>query len=202
MNRAALDELQMHGQDIPWLLQHWATHKPDHPALAWDPPEGNGRQWTYAELLDATHGLAVGLRDRGLRVGDKVLIHAENSPEMLVAWLACATLGAVAVTTNTRSVVAEIAYFAAHAGCVAAVADASYADAVAQAAPTLEWIAVTPGSVEGSRAAMRCSCPGVNGASGSVARKLSLDIYGSFEWLTCCSSCPTETCIASVSGRG
>ena len=144
MNRAELDELQMHGQDIPWLLQHWATHKPDHSALVWDPPEGSGRQWTYAELLDATQGLAAGLRDRGLRVGDKVLIHAENSPEMLVAWLACATLGAVAVTTNTRSVVAEIAYFAAHAGCIAAVTDAHYADAVAQAAPALEWIAVIP----------------------------------------------------------
>ena len=24
MDRSAIDELQMHGQDIPWLLQHWA----------------------------------------------------------------------------------------------------------------------------------------------------------------------------------
>ena len=78
----------------------------------------------------ATQGLAVGLRDHGVAVGDKVLIHAENSPEMLLAWLACATLGAVAVTTNTRSVVAEIAYFAQHTGCVAAIADARYVDAV------------------------------------------------------------------------
>jgi crotonobetaine/carnitine-CoA ligase len=144
MNRSAIDELQMHGQDIPWLLRNWATHKPDHEALVWDPPEGVGRRWTYAELLDATHGLAAGLRDRGLDVGDKVLIHAENSPEMLLAWLACATLGAVAVTTNTRSVVAEIAYFAGHTGCVAAIVDAGYVDAVAEAAPTLEWIAVIP----------------------------------------------------------
>jgi carnitine-CoA ligase len=144
MNREAIDEFQMHGQDIPWLLGHWATHKPDHPALIWDPPEGVGRRWTYAELLDATIGLASGLRDRGVRVGDKVLIHAENSPEMLLAWLACATLGAVAVTTNTRSVVNEIAYFAGHTGCVAAIADARYADLVDEAAPTLDWIAVIP----------------------------------------------------------
>jgi crotonobetaine/carnitine-CoA ligase len=144
VNRTAIDELQMHGQDIPWLLEKWATHKPDHPALVWDPPEGSGRQWTYAELLDATRGMATGLRDRGLGVGDKVLIHAENSPEMLLAWLACATLGAVAVTTNTRSVVSEIAYFAAHTGCVAAITDSHMADAVAEAAPDLEWIAVIP----------------------------------------------------------
>jgi crotonobetaine/carnitine-CoA ligase len=135
VNRAAIDELQMHGQDIPWLLQNWATHKPDHQALVWDPPEGAGREWTYAQLLDSTNSLAAGLRDRGLGVGEKVLIHAENSPEMLLAWLACATLGAVAVTTNTRSVVSEIAYFAGHTGCVAAVDEA---------APTLQWIAVIP----------------------------------------------------------
>jgi crotonobetaine/carnitine-CoA ligase len=144
MDRTAIDELQMHGQDIPWLLGHWATHKPDHPALVWDPPEGEGRQWTYAQLLEATQATAVGLRDHGVGVGDKVLIHAENSPEVLVAWLACATLGAIAVTTNTRSVVVEIAYFAEHTGCVAAIADARYADAVAEAAPKLEWIAVIP----------------------------------------------------------
>ncbi len=144
MDRTAIDELQMHGQDIPWLLAHWATHKPDHPALIWDPPGGEGRRWTYAELHQATHGLAAGLADQGVDLGDKVLIHAENSPEMLLAWLACATLGAVAVTTNTRSVVSEIAYFAEHTGCVAAVADARYADAVAEAAPGLRWIAVIP----------------------------------------------------------
>jgi crotonobetaine/carnitine-CoA ligase len=87
MDRTATDELQMHGQDIPWLLEHWATAKPDHPALIWDPPEGEGRRWTYAELLAVTRGMAVGLRDRGIGLGDKVLIHAENSPEMLVAWI-------------------------------------------------------------------------------------------------------------------
>ena len=113
MDRAALDELQMQGQDIPWLLGHWATTKPDHPALIWEPPSGAVRTWTWAELLDATQGLAAGLRDRGITRGDKVLIHADNAPEMLLVWLACATVGAVAVTTNTRSAPAEIAYFVA-----------------------------------------------------------------------------------------
>ena len=144
MDRDTVEQMQMHGQDIGWLLEHWATHKPDHPALIWDPPDGEGREWTYAELLQAAQGMAVGLRGRGIELGDKVLIHAENSPEMLLAWLACATVGAVAVTTNTRSVVAEIEYFAQHTGCVAAVADHQYADAVAQAAPKLRWIAVIP----------------------------------------------------------
>ena len=43
MDRSAIEELQMHGQDLPWLLQHWAEKKPDHPALIWEPFEGDGR---------------------------------------------------------------------------------------------------------------------------------------------------------------
>ena len=58
--------------------------------------------------------LAAGLAARGIAKGDKVLIHSENSPEMVLSFLACATLGAVAVTTNTKSVGAEIEYFAEH----------------------------------------------------------------------------------------
>ena len=44
MDRSAINELQMHGQDIPWLLQHWAAKKPDHPALIWEPVDGAGHE--------------------------------------------------------------------------------------------------------------------------------------------------------------
>ena len=39
-----------------------------------------------------------------MTMGDRVLIHADNCPEMVLAWYACAVVGAVGVTTNTRSV--------------------------------------------------------------------------------------------------
>ena len=61
METAAIQEFQTHGQDIPWLLQHWAEHKPDHDALVWAPREGGGRRWTYAELLLDVYRLAAGL---------------------------------------------------------------------------------------------------------------------------------------------
>ena len=143
METAAIQEFQTHGQDIPWLLQHWAEHKPDHDALVWAPREGDGRRWTYAELLTDVQRLAVGLAARGIAKGDKVLIHSENCPEMVLSWLACATLGAVAVTTNTKSVGAEVTYFAEHVGAVAAITQPQYAAMVAAAAPALKWIAVT-----------------------------------------------------------
>jgi carnitine-CoA ligase len=109
---AQILDFQMHGQDIPALLGHWADRRRDHPALVWDPGEGDRRTWTYGQLRDDVHRLAAGLAGRGLAVGDKVLVHSENCPEMVLAFLACATLGAVAVTTNTKSVTSEIAFFA------------------------------------------------------------------------------------------
>ena len=47
--------------------------------------------------------------------------------ETVLAWLACATLGAVGVTTNTKSVGAEMTYFAERTGAVAAITQPQYA---------------------------------------------------------------------------
>ena len=147
MDRTALEALQMHGQDIPWLLRHWAEHKPDHPVLIWEPTDGDTRRWTYAELLAEVEGLAVGLGEQGVAPGDKVLVHADNCPEMVLAWLACATVGAVAVTTNTRSVASEIAWFVEKTGCVAAVTQTHHLGRVREAGAALKWIAVIESDV-------------------------------------------------------
>ena len=139
----ALLELQTHGQDLPWLLSFWADRRPDHPALVWDPPGGPVASWTYRELRDQVWRFAAGLQRRGISVGDRVLIHADNSPEFVVSWLACAVAGAVAVTTNTRSVAAEVGFFIEKTDCVAAVTQPQYAGLVAEAGPGLKWMAVT-----------------------------------------------------------
>ncbi|MFM7068312.1 MAG: class I adenylate-forming enzyme family protein, partial [Actinomycetes bacterium] len=75
--------------------------------------------------------------------GDMVLIHAENCPEAVIAWYACARVGAVAVTTNTRSVASEVNYFIHHTGCVGAITQPKFASLVAEAGPDLGWIVVT-----------------------------------------------------------
>ena len=134
---------QLEGQDIPWLLNHWATVKPDHPLLVWQPRVGAGRTWTYSQFLTDVRRLAAGLGARGIGKGDKVLIHADNCPEMVLAWYACAFLGAVGVTTNTRSVAAEVGYFVEKAQCVAAITQPAFVDLVRAAGPGLQWIAVT-----------------------------------------------------------
>ena len=139
----AVAAYQMTGQDVGWLLRHWAAKKPDHPFLIWEPRDGAHRTWTYARFLAEARGIAAGLARRGIGKGDRVMIHCENSPEMVLAWYACALLGAVAVTTNTKSAGPEIEYFAAHARCVAAITQPHFAELVAANAPHLKWIAVT-----------------------------------------------------------
>nr|MDT0667728.1 AMP-binding protein [Micromonospora sp. DSM 115978] len=86
---------------------------------------------TYAQAAATAGQLARLLASEyGVGKGDRVLIHAENAPEGVLVWLACATLGAVGVTTNTKSVGSEIAYFAEHTAAVAAVTQPQFAAVV------------------------------------------------------------------------
>lgn len=139
----AVAQFQFAGQDIPWLLDHWAEHKADHPFLVWEPKNGEQQSWTYQAFAEATKSVAAGLIAKGVNKGDKVLIHCENCPEMVIAWYACARVGAVGVTTNTRSAGPEIEYFAGHAECVGAITQPKFAALVAEFARDIGWLVVT-----------------------------------------------------------
>lgn len=142
-DRDAVAAFQLQGQDVPWLLTHWAAIQPDKPLLVWEPREGEGRTWTYGEFLVDVKRLAAGLSARGIGVGDTVAIHSDNCPEMVLAWYACAWVGAIGVTTNTRSVAAEVGFFLDKARCVAAITQPAYADLVREAGPSLRWVVTT-----------------------------------------------------------
>ena len=142
ISEADLHRFQMHGQDIPELLSRMATARADHPALVWVPYEGDGQTWSYGELWADVRSLAAGLADRGIAIGDRVLIHSENCPQMVLSTLACATVGAVAVTTNTKSVGPELEYFIDHTRAVAAITQPRFVELISEVAPSLEWLAV------------------------------------------------------------
>jgi crotonobetaine/carnitine-CoA ligase len=131
------------GFDVPRLLAHHAAMRPNHPFLIWEPFEGPSRAWTYAEFADETVRVAAGLKARGVKFGERVLVHLDNCPESLIAWYACAHLGAVAVTTNARSVADELTYFASHAGAVGAITQPKFAELVQSACRDIKWLAVT-----------------------------------------------------------
>ena len=130
------------GLDVPWLLRMRAESRRNHPFLIWAPFEAPARSWSYGEFHDRVGALAAGLARRGVKPGEYVLIHLDNCIEALLAWFACVELGAIAVTTNTRSAAAEMEYFAGHCGAVAAITQPAYAELVSANCRGLRWIAV------------------------------------------------------------
>lgn len=136
-------------RDVNWLLDMRVETRGPHPFLVWEPFAGPRQSWTYAQFRDRVLRVAAGLQARGIKAGDRVLVHLDNSPEMEFLWFACARLGAVIVTTNTRSAGDELAYFADHCHAVAAITQPELAEAVAQHARNIRWLAVTEHLVDG-----------------------------------------------------
>src|SRR5262249_41388681 len=63
--------------------------------------------------------------------------------EHLLAYYACARLGAVAVTTNTKCAVPELSYFSSHSTPVGAITQPKYAADVSAACRNIAWMLVT-----------------------------------------------------------
>ena len=74
--------------------------------------------------------LPPGLVARGVKLGDRVLVHLDNCPESIFSWFACSIVGASAVTTNARSVADELAYYADNAEVVGAITQPRFAELV------------------------------------------------------------------------
>src|SRR5947209_898551 len=130
------------GLDVPWLLKMRAEVRSSHPFLIWAPFDAPARRWSYGEFHDRVGALAAGLARRGVRPGEFVLIHLDNCVEAMLAWFASVELGAIAVTTNTRSAPAEMEYFAGHCGAVAAITQPAYAEMISANCRDLRWLAV------------------------------------------------------------
>ncbi len=76
------------------LDRHVAAGRGDKVAYHWEGEPGDTRSLTYGELLDQVSRLANGLRSLGVRRGDIVGIYMGMVPELPVAMLACARIGA------------------------------------------------------------------------------------------------------------
>jgi acetyl-CoA synthetase len=72
-------------------------HPPEHPAVVWEGEEGATRTLSYGELNQHVEKVAAGLRKLGIGKGDAVAIHLPMLPETVVALIATAQIGAVAV---------------------------------------------------------------------------------------------------------
>ena len=76
------------------LDRHVEAGNGDRVAFHWHGEEGEHRELTYADLLAETKKLANALKDRGIEQGEVVGIFLPMIPEVVVAMLACARIGA------------------------------------------------------------------------------------------------------------
>jgi acetyl-CoA synthetase len=74
--------------------RHVAAGKGDKVAYYWEGEPGDTRTITYADLLDQVQRFANVLKGLGVARGDRVAIYMPMIPELPVAMLACARLGA------------------------------------------------------------------------------------------------------------
>jgi acetyl-CoA synthetase len=77
------------------LDRHVAAGNGERVAYHWRGEEGERRDVTYAELLADTQRFANALKDLGVEKGDVVGIYLPMIPEVAVAMLACARIGAI-----------------------------------------------------------------------------------------------------------
>ena len=77
------------------LDRHVAAGIGDRVAFHWRGEEGEQEDWSYADLLRDVQRFANGLKSLGVGKGDVVGIFLPMVPEVVVAMLACARIGAV-----------------------------------------------------------------------------------------------------------
>ena len=77
------------------LDRHIEAGRGDKTAIIWEGEPGDTRTLTYSQLRTEVAKCAAGLRELGINQGDVVSIYMPMTPELAIAMLACARIGAV-----------------------------------------------------------------------------------------------------------
>lgn len=108
------------------VVDHWARTA-DGPALVWCNAAGEERRYSFSDMARLTARLASGLRQRGVRKGDRVVVMLPRIPEWQVAMVACMKLGAVPIPCIEMLTTKDLAYRIDNAGAAAVIARADHA---------------------------------------------------------------------------
>jgi acetyl-CoA synthetase len=78
-------------------LDRWAETQPNTTAIIWEPnhPNEGVRKISYNELLEHVCQFAQVLKNNGAKKGDRICIYMPMVPELAIAVLACARIGAI-----------------------------------------------------------------------------------------------------------
>lgn len=115
------------------VVRCYAERPPHLPALlaaaAQDPQAlalvDGERRWSWGELRELSARIAVGLRERGIAAGDRVVLLAPNRAEFVIAEHAVHRLGAVLVPVSMREAGPGIAYILNQCRASLVIADAA-----------------------------------------------------------------------------
>src|SRR5919199_1772837 len=118
------------------LLLDVARRLPEQPAVADDRLSLN-----YRELAERIARIAGGLRARGLRPGDRVLLSLENCAEFVELLFGCWAAGLCAVPANARLHPREVEYIADNSGARLLVTTPGLAEGLAPLAGTVDTLA-------------------------------------------------------------
>lgn len=101
--------------------RHALGERRDKTALIWEGEPGEVRRLTYAELHAEVQRFASGLKALGIRKGDRIAIYMGMTPELAIAVLACARIGAIHSVIFGGFAANAIADRVNDAGCVAII---------------------------------------------------------------------------------
>ncbi|TWT06775.1 ATP-dependent acyl-CoA ligase [Planococcus sp. CPCC 101016] len=96
------------------LLAARCKEYPDKEFIVVEDRNGGLERLTYQQFQEQVGKLAQVLNDKGIRKGDKVLLHLPNGSAFMKSWLAILSIGAVMVPTNILSPEEEMKYLVSH----------------------------------------------------------------------------------------
>src|SRR5579871_5477802 len=136
------------------LDRHLNGPRRDKTAIIWEGEPGEIRRLTYAELHAEVQKFANALKTLGIKKGDRVAVYMGMTPELAIALLACARIGAVHSVIFGGFAANAIADRVNDSGCVAILTqDSSYrrgneiklkatVDEALAACPTIQHVVV------------------------------------------------------------
>ncbi|MCI5776814.1 MAG: AMP-binding protein [Bacteroidales bacterium] len=131
--------MQLFDDTLNGLLEKYATETPEKNFISY---ADRGLHWTYKQFNERVDEFARGLMALGVERGAKVGIWANNIPDWMTVFFACAKIGAWLVTVNTNYKVSELEYLLSdadiHTLCmISQYRDSSYVDMVYELVPEL-----------------------------------------------------------------
>src|SRR3712207_4478371 len=127
------------GLDLALLLDLRAAERREHPLLGWAPFDTAAQHSTYARFAGGAARLRGALAARGVRAGDRVLVHLENCPEALLARFACARVGAICVATNAMLAASDLRTVIEASNAIGVITQTKFASLFEVAAAQLRW---------------------------------------------------------------